>query len=134
MGHDCQRGLMRIASFNDRCNVASVMAMFSAVALLACVASSASGALPQPVVDINGPTGRVRILDVRPDAPVATLISLVGGGGFSGIQDDGSLSTLQGRCSPVSRNQRALAEHGYAVALLDDAATANLQNMRALIG
>ena len=94
MGHDCQRGLMRIASFNDRCNAASVMAMFSAVALLACVASSASGALTQSVVDINGPTGRVRILDVRPDAPFATLISLVGGGGFTRLPYCGNLRAI----------------------------------------
>lgn len=109
-------------------------ALGAAVAALASLgASIALAAVTSTVVDVPAGSSSVRILDVRPDAPVASIISFAGGSGFMGIRDDGTLSTAEGRCSPVGRNRQAFAEHGYAVALVNDAAAGNVPNLLAVI-
>jgi hypothetical protein len=102
-------------------------------AVLAFIALSADAALTSTVVDFPAPNGRLRYLDVRPDAPYATLIAFAGGSGVMGIQDDGTFKTLQGRCSAVGRNRQAFAEHGYEVVLVNDVASASTPNIQALI-
>src|SRR5215218_9818375 len=96
-------------------------------------------ALPVPaattttVVDLPVGGVNVRFLYVRPDTPVATIVNLAGGSGFLGIQDDGTMQTVESRCGPVLRNRDAFAAHGYAQAFVNDASTTTLAKLQAVI-
>jgi len=93
-----------------------------ALTLLLLLASiSAFGATTTTVVDIPTRGGTVRILYVHPDNPVANLVVLSGGDGVLGIQDDGTMSTFVASCGPVVRNRQAFVDHGFALALVDQA-------------
>jgi hypothetical protein len=85
------------------------------------------------VIDVPNTGSSIRILDVRAANPVATLVVISGGQGFLDIHDDGSMPTTEGRCGPVARNRIAFAQHGYAVALVNDAVSASLSHIQALI-
>jgi hypothetical protein len=98
--------------------------------LLALVSSPALAATTTTVVDIPTPRGvTTRILYVRPDAPKATIVSIPGGNGVYDIQDDGTMSSVAGRCNPPSRNRQALAGSGFAVALVDRASDGRIYQL-----
>ena len=103
------------------------------VAALSFASVGAGAAVSSAVVDLALPSGALRYLDTRPDNPYATLIAFAGGQGYMGIQSDGTFTTIEGTCSPVGRNRQALAEHGYAVVLVDNVLSASAPNMQALI-
>lgn len=101
--------------------------------MLCCVAltvawSSPSAAAPATVVDV--PTRGVvqRFLYIRPDAPVANIVFLPGLDGIFGIQGDGTMPTIAGRCAPFARNRDAFAARGFAVALVDQASDFKIRN------
>ena len=79
----------------------------------------AAAATTTTVVDLPVGGTTLRFLYVKPDAPVANLVSLSGNDGILGIQPDGRMTTRTATCSPVARNREALANAGIAVALLD---------------
>src|SRR4051812_27922939 len=85
----------------------------------AMAATGATAAVTTAVVDI--PVGAVtqRFLYVTPEAPVANIVSLPGGDGYLGITNDGQMATQAGQCSPMTRTREALADRGFAVALVD---------------
>jgi hypothetical protein len=94
----------------------------SAGALLisAMIATAAMGAVTTTVVDVpTRPGVTQRFLYVRPDAPLATIVSLAGGDGVLGIMNDGTMTTDTAACNPVARNRLAFAARGYALALVD---------------
>jgi len=102
------------------------MNMQSAAVLLisAMLATSAMAAVTTTVVDVPTPAdGTQRFLYLRPDAATANIVYLPGGSGALGIQNDGTMTTYEGGCSPVARDRQAFADHGYSVALVD--ATSN---------
>ena len=92
-------------------------------ALLALASLCAQGTVTTSVVDV--PNGMVtqRFLYLHPDAPVANVIVLPGGDGTLGIQNDGTMTSTPGQCSPAVRNRQAFADHGYAVALVGEDST-----------
>ena len=93
------------------------LARFLALALFA---ADAFAATTSTVVDIPLGGGITqRILHVRPDAPIATIVAIPGGNGILGIQGDGTMPTTGGLCGPPVRNRLAFAERGFAVALVD---------------
>jgi hypothetical protein len=98
-----------------------MMNIASAGALLisAMIATSAMGAVTTTVVDVPTRGVTQRFLYLHPDAPAANIVSLAGGDGVLGIQDDGTMTTIVGLCSPVNRTRQAFADHGFAVALVD---------------
>jgi len=71
------------------------------------------------VVDIPTRDAMQRFLYVRPDAPVANIVFLPGTNGILGIENDGSMPTVAGRCAPFVRNREAFASRGFALALVD---------------
>lgn len=73
------------------------------------------------VVDLPTRAATQRFLYVRPDAPVANIVFLPGNTGMLGIEDDGSMPTIAGRCAPFARNRDAFASRGFALALVDRA-------------
>jgi hypothetical protein len=81
--------------------------------------TGAMGAVTTTVVDVPTRATTQRFLYVHPDAPVANIVNLIGGDGLLGIQLDGTMTNLSAPCNPVIRNRQALAEHGYALALVD---------------
>jgi hypothetical protein len=83
------------------------------------IATSAMGAVTTSVVDVPTRGVTQRFLYVHPNAPTANIVSLAGGGGIMGIQNDGTMGTVPGLCNPVYRTRQALADHGFAVALVD---------------
>jgi hypothetical protein len=89
--------------------------------LLSSLACTATAAVTSSVVELPSRGGTQRILYVRPDAPVANIVSIAGGSGAIGLQNDGTLTTREGTCGPLSRNRSAYAASGVAVALLDQA-------------
>lgn len=67
--------------------------------------------------------GTQRFLYVAPSGPVtANIVALSGGDGYLGIQDDGTMTNPPtSTCGPVTRNRQALAEAGFAIALMNEA-------------
>jgi hypothetical protein len=95
-----------------------VVAAF-AVSLTAIAPAYAGGAASTSVVDVPTRGVTQRFLYVRPDAPIANIVFLAGRDGAVGIENDGSIPTIIGRCTPFSRNRDALAARGLAIALVD---------------
>jgi hypothetical protein len=97
--------------------------MRAAPALLAAVALSlwagVAAALTTLVTDLPTRGTAVRFREVRPDAPVANVLVWPGGSGNLGMRSDGSTTTVLSFCNPPTVNQHLLAEHGYAVAVVD---------------
>ena len=87
----------------------------------AIASTAAVGAVTTSVVDLPVASGAgvQRFLHVRPDAPIANIVVMSGGGGVLAIQDDGTMPTVVARCGPITRNRQAFAERGYALALVD---------------
>ena len=85
----------------------------------AAIASHANSEVTTTVVDVPTRGVTQRFLYVRPDAPVANLVFLPGTNGIFGIENDGSMPTLAGRCAPFARNRDAFALRGFALALVD---------------
>ena len=96
-------------------NIESVGALL----IFAMIATSAMGAVTTTVVDVPTRGVTQRFLYVHPNAPAANIVSLAGGGGVMGIQNDGTITTMPGLCNPVNRTRQAFADHGFAVALVD---------------
>ena len=71
------------------------------------------------VVDLPTRGATQRILYVRAAAPVANLVFLPGHTGHLGIEPDGSMPTIVGRCAPLARTRDAFAARGISVALVD---------------
>jgi len=63
--------------------------------------------------------GSPRILDVRPDGAIATLVTIPGGNGVYDIISNALPNSVGGRCSPLARNALAFAANGIAVVLVD---------------
>ncbi|MBA3505241.1 MAG: hypothetical protein H0T80_05605 [Betaproteobacteria bacterium] len=89
------------------------------LSVFAATLAGAAGAVTTTVVDVPTRGTNVRILYLRPDAPVANVVIWPGGEGFLGIQSDGTMTTELAACNPAVRNRQALADHGYAVAVVD---------------
>jgi hypothetical protein len=102
----------KLRCLTGRSAVVAMLAMAAAVCVRATAATTT-------VVDVPTRTVKQRFLYVRPDAPVANLVFLPGLDGVLGIGDDGSTSTLAGRCAPFMRNRDAFASRGFALALVD---------------
>jgi hypothetical protein len=81
----------------------------------------ADGATTTTVVDVPTRGVTQRFLYVRPDAAVANIVFLPGRDGRTGIENDGSMPTVIGRCAPFSSNRDAFAARGFAVAIVDQA-------------
>lgn len=71
------------------------------------------------VVDLPTRDATQRILYVRAADPVANLVFLPGHIGHLGIEPDGSMPTIVGRCAPLARARDAFAARGISVALVD---------------
>jgi hypothetical protein len=99
------------------------------------ICSTAAAQVTSTVVDLPVPSSTIplRYLDVRPAAPVATIVVLVAGQGQLGLQGDGTMTTLESKCSPVIRNRAEFAAHGYALVLVDDVFRATLTATQALV-
>jgi len=97
------------------------MTMPHAAALLAATlaATGALAATTSTVVELPRGTHTQRILHVRPDAPVGHIVSIPGGDGIYGIQDNGTMATLTATCGPFSRTRQGFADQGFAVTLVD---------------
>ena len=85
----------------------------------AVVWSEAVAGVTTTVVDVPTRDATQRFLYVRPDAPVANIVFLPGNTGILGIENDGAMPTLPGRCAPFTRSRDAFAARGFAVALVD---------------
>lgn len=85
----------------------------------ALAATSAIAATTTTVVDLPRGTHTQRILHVRPDAPIAHIVSVPGNDGVYGIQDNGAMATVTAMCGPFSRTRQAFADQGFAVTLVD---------------
>ena len=59
-----------------------------------------------------------RILDIRPDGAVASIVAFSGGNGQFGIVSNAI--PAGGLCIPVGRNATGLTDHGIAVVLVDN--------------
>jgi hypothetical protein len=92
--------------------------MCRCVLIFALASASAVAGVTTTVVDVPTRGTTQRFLYLHPDAPVANIVMLIGGDGFLGIQGDGTMTNLSALCNPVVRNRAALADHGYAVALV----------------
>lgn len=90
-----------------------------AAALLGWTVAAAPAAVTTTVVDVPVGTTKQRFLYVKPDAPIATVVSLAGGEVLLNIQDDGTMTGPVVRCNPVIRTRQAFAEAGFALALVD---------------
>ena len=110
-------------------------AAFACLAALATLASPALAATTTTVVDVPfGADGdSQRFLFVAPDAPKAIVVSVPGGDGIMGIQDDGSLITTVGGCNPLARVRQGLADRGYAVALIDATRAGTVRNATGIL-
>lgn len=95
---------------------AAVLLLLFAVPWLARAATTST------VVDLPSTDGlrTLRILHVRPDTPVGTIVGFAGGSGVYSIQDSGAIPGTIGRCSPQARNLQAFAERGIATVLVND--------------
>ena len=101
-------------------SVRSSAAAALALGLTVLVARS-DAATTTTVVDVPTRGVTQRFLYVRPDAAVANIIFLPGRDGRTGIENDGSMPTVIGRCAPFSRTREAFAARGFAVAIVDQA-------------
>jgi hypothetical protein len=90
-----------------------------AVMAFAAGAGHVQGAPTTTVVDVPTRDVTQRFLYVRPEAPVANIVFLPGSTGILGIENDGAMPTLPGRCAPFARNRDAFAARGFALALVD---------------
>jgi hypothetical protein len=98
------------------------------VALIAAAAASiANAAVTTTVVDVPTRGVTQRFLYVRPDAPVANIVFLPGNTGILGIENDGSMPTLPGRCAPFTRSRDAFAARGIALAFVDQASDGKIR-------
>ena len=100
-------------------NISRRLCPTAAGAFLLSLGTTAFAAVTTTVVDIPVTDGTQRFLYVKPDAPVANIISVPGGDGVLGIQNDGSMPTITGQCNPIGRVRQTMAERGYAIALVD---------------
>lgn len=102
---------------------------------LAALASPAFAATTTSVVDVPfGADGdSQRFLFVAPDAPKAIVVSVPGGDGIMGIQDDGSMITTVGGCNPLGRVRLGLADRGYAVVLIDATRAGTVRNATGIL-
>ncbi len=89
--------------------------------------SNAGAAATTDVVDVPTRGATQRFLYVRPDVPVANIVFLPGNSGILGIANDGTMSTVPGRCAPLARNRDAFAARGFAVALVDQTSDLKIQ-------
>jgi hypothetical protein len=109
-------------------------ARFVAAAWLAVLAAPAFAATTTTVVDLHTASGVTqRVLDVRPDAPIATVVALPGGSGVLGIDADGSVDT---GCFPFYRTRLMLADRGIATVMVDRASDGSVwrqQNVAAVV-
>lgn len=108
----------------------------AAVIAAAMISTGAVAAVTMTVVDIPSLGATQRILYLHPDAPTINPIAVPGGDGVFGIQSDGTMYTATGRCNPVARNRDTYANHGYAVALVDEASdhsTYNFEDLREVV-
>jgi hypothetical protein len=88
--------------------------------LLATLAFDAFAATSSTVIDIQLGGGVVqRVLHVRPDAPIATIIAIPGGDGVLGIQADGTMTSSTAQCNPPARTRAAFADRRFALAFVD---------------
>lgn len=99
-------------------SIARVAVMF----LLIAAPWGARAATTSTVVDLPSTDGlrTLRILHVRPDAPIGTIVGFAGGNGLYSIQDSGAIPGTIGRCSPQVRNLQAFADRGIATVLVND--------------
>ncbi len=88
-------------------------------ALAAVAGARADAASTTTVVDVPTRGVTQRFLYVRPDAAVANIVFLPGANGVLGIENDGSMPTVAGRCAPFVRNSDVFASRGFALALVD---------------
>jgi hypothetical protein len=88
----------------------------TAALIVACAQSH--GATTITMIDLPIP-GSPRILDVRPDNAIATLITIPGGAGVYDIVGNALPASVGGMCNPVARNALAFAANGIAVVLVD---------------
>src|SRR5450755_2351287 len=103
----------------------------SAVALLffAMLSSGASAAVTTTVVDLPSRGAIQRFLYIHPDAPTAIIISLPGGAGVLGIQNDGSENGGDvAQCELLGRNRKAFTDRGYALAIVDASSNGEVRN------
>ena len=110
-------------------NIASAGALL----ISAMVATCAIAAVTTTVVDVPTRGVTQRFLYVHPDAPAANIVSLAGGDGILGIQDDGTMTTIVALCSPVARSRQGFADHGFAVALVDAASDGSTYNFNDIL-
>jgi hypothetical protein len=110
-----------------------LVAQALAAAFLA-FAPAAWAATTSTVVDIHPSPGVTqRVLDVRPDAPIATIVALPGGNGTLGIRDNGNVTVA---CFPFYRARLKLADLGVATVLVDAASDGSVwrpENVGAVI-
>lgn len=115
--------------------LAAALACLAALAALATLAPPALAATTTTVVDVpfgtNGDSQR--FLFVAPDAPKAIVVSIPGGDGIMGIQDDGSMITTVGGCNPLGRVRLGLADRGYAVVLIDATRAGTVRNATGIL-
>jgi len=105
----------------------SIFFRTAATAVFALMCAAASAATTTTVVDLTTRPGvTLRFLHVHPDAPKATIVVISGGSGILGIRDDGSMTTVESRCGPITRNRDAFAAAGFALALLDQSSTGGI--------
>lgn len=90
-----------------------------AVAFLLMASASAESAVTTTVVDVPTRGVTQRFLYLRPDVPAANVVIWPGGDGILGITSDGRMTTQLASRNPAVRNRQALADHGYAVAVVD---------------
>lgn len=101
--------------------------VFCCVALTAAWSSPCAAATTM-VVDVPTRGVTQRFLYIRPDTPVANIVFLPGRDGIFGIQGDGTMPTIVGRCAPFARNREAFAARGFAVALVDQTSDFRIRN------
>ncbi len=99
-----------------------------AMLLAALVATDALAVVTTTVVDIPVAGATQRFLYVKPDAPIANIVSVPGGDGILGIQNDGTMTTVVGACNPVGRVRQGLAERSFAIALVDANSRGEVRN------
>ena len=81
--------------------------------------SRTEAATDTTVIDVPVRGVTQRFLYVRPEAPVANIVFLPGRDGRTGIEKDGSIPTILGRCTPFARNSDAFAAQRFALAIVD---------------
>jgi predicted esterase len=77
------------------------------------------GAVTRSVIDVQRPSGIVRVLLFVPDTPAALLIMLTGGDGVLGLTVAGDATDSRYASNPPSRDTQRYLDQGYAVAHVD---------------